>query len=169
MYSYGLAFGIESEQLEDAIHDVFLSLYENDCSLWKSNNKKFYMLTCLKNQIRTMKRRVVNFEEISDNEDYDFMLELSGLEIIEQEEEREAMILKLQMMMNNLTDRQREAIYLRYTNENSFEEISEHFNIKTKTAQKLVYRAIEKLRIGYQSKLTFFALICIFKHIFWGI
>lgn len=164
-----MAFGIDPGLVEDAIQDVFLSLYEGNHSLWESDNKKYYLLACLKNEIRSLKRRSIFTEEIENEDSYDFLLEVSGLDIIEQREEREAVEMKLQKVMNTLTGRQREAIYLRYIKERSFEDISEHFNIKTKAAQKLVYRAIDKMRIVYQAKPAHLILIGVFKHIFWGI
>lgn len=36
LFSYGIAFGISKELLEDAIHDVFLHLYEREHKLWES-------------------------------------------------------------------------------------------------------------------------------------
>ena len=48
LFSYGIAFGISKELLEDAIHDVFLHLYEREHKLWESQNMKFYLLNCLK-------------------------------------------------------------------------------------------------------------------------
>lgn len=166
MYSYGLAFGLDQEQVEDAIHDVFLSLYENDSNLWNSENKKYYLLTCLKNEIRSSKRRVVNFEKIEEINEYDFLLDVSGLELIEEQEEREEIIKTLQEMMNSITGKQREAIYMRYTLNRSFDEISSHFNIKTKTAQKLVYRAIEKLRLNFHIKPVHVLLSFIISQLF---
>jgi DNA-directed RNA polymerase specialized sigma24 family protein len=60
LFSYGIAFGISKELLEDAIHDVFLHLYEREHKLWESQNMKFYLLNCLKNRIRTIKKKEMN-------------------------------------------------------------------------------------------------------------
>ena len=59
LFSYGIAFGISKELLEDAIHDVFLHLYEREHKLWESQNMKFYLLNCLKNRIRTIKKTLI--------------------------------------------------------------------------------------------------------------
>ena len=115
MFSYGIAFGISKELLEDAIHDVFLHLYEREHKLWESQNMKFYLLNCLKNRIRTIKKKEMNTEFLEEGSDnYSFLIEVNGFELIDEEKERAAMQKQLKKMLDSLTDRQREAVYLRY-------------------------------------------------------
>ena len=151
LFSYGMAFGLEKEALEDAIHDVFLHLYEHEHGLWESENIKFYLLNCLKNHILTLQRKKNRLVNIEETEEYHFMVDVEGFESIEAEEERIETIRQLKIMMQSLTDRQREAIYLRFTQNLPFEKVAEILQINTKGAQKLVYRAIDQMR-----KHTFF-------------
>ena len=60
-------------------------------------------------------------------------------------------------MLDSLTDRQREAVYLRYTQGLSYEEIGKLMGIQPKAAQKLVYRAIEQMR-KIQPQIIYFFL-----------
>ena len=48
--------------------------------------------------------------------------------------------------MESLSDRQREAIYLKYTNDFSYEEIAEILNIDVASSRTLIYRSIKKIR-----------------------
>lgn len=146
LFSYGMAFGLEKEELEDAIHDVFLYLYEREHRLWESENIKFYLLNCLKNHIISLQRKKIRLENIEETEEYRFIIDVDGFEAIEAEEERIEAIRRLEKMLQCLTDRQREAIYLRYTQNLSFEKVAEMLHINTKAAQKLVYRAIDQMR-----------------------
>lgn len=92
LFSYGIAFGISKELLEDAIHDVFLHLYEREHKLWESQNMKFYLLNCLKNRIRTIKKKEMNTEFLEEGSDnYSFLIEVNGFELIDEEKERAAM------------------------------------------------------------------------------
>ena len=76
LFSYGIAFGISKELLEDAIHDVFLHLYEREHKLWESQNMKFYLLNCLKNRIRTIKKKEMNTEFLEEGSDnYSILIE----------------------------------------------------------------------------------------------
>lgn len=162
LFSYGMAFGVERELLEDAIQDVFLFLYEHPHHLEGSGNVKFYLLNCLKNRLRSLKRREVNTENLDDTNEYSFLIKVDGFEVIEEEEERIAIARQVEEMLQSLTDRQREAIYLRYMHGLGFDEIAELMGIKTKAAQKLVYRAIDYMRENYPPAVFFF----FFNHFF---
>ena len=71
-------------------------------------------------------------------------------------------------MLDSLTDRQREAVYLRYTQGLSYEEIGKLMGIQPKAAQKLVYRAIEQMR-KIQPQIIYFFLFGYFLLIFVGV
>lgn len=158
LFSYGIAFGISKELLEDAIHDVFLHLYEREHKLWESQNMKFYLLNCLKNRIQTIKKKEMNTEFLEEGSDnYSSLIEVNGFELIDEEKERAAMQKQLKKMLDSLTDRQREAVYLRYTQGLSYEEIGKLMGIQPKAAQKLVYRAIEQMR-KIQPQIIYFFL-----------
>lgn len=148
LFSYGLAFGINKEELEDAIHDVFLHLYEHDHRLWESDNVKAYLLNCLKNRIRMKKRKrdILGHFSNNDEEAYDFLIVVNGFELLESEQERSKQIRILQEMLDSLTPRQREAIYLRYAQGLSYKEIAQLMHIQSTAAQKLVYRALNDMR-----------------------
>ena len=64
---------------------------------------------------------------------------------------------QLKKMLDSLTDRQRESVYLRYTQGLSYEEIGKLMGIQPKAAQKLVYRAIEQMR-KIQPQIIYFFL-----------
>ena len=57
LFSYGIAFGISKELLEDAIQDVFLYLYEREHKLLESQNMKFYLLNCLKTEFGPLRKK----------------------------------------------------------------------------------------------------------------
>ena len=59
--------------------------------------------------------------------------------------------------MGELSDRQREAIYLRYVSGLSYEELSEVLQLNYQSARNLIHRGIEKLRkIYYEESLSLF-------------
>ena len=163
LYSYGMAFGIGKEELEDCVQDVFLYLYEHDCRLWESDNIKAYLLKCLKNRILIEKRRNILLEEFTEDKVEDeFTIEVNGFELIMDEKEQMEKIQRLQEMLNALTPRQREAIYLRYTQGLSYEEVGRVMGIQPTAAQKLVYRAIEEMRNRHPQMLCWL-LLCLMQ------
>ena len=53
---------------------------------------------------------------------------------------------KVKDMLDNISNTQREAVYLRYIAEMNYSEISDKLNIKQESARKLIYRAIKSLK-----------------------
>jgi RNA polymerase sigma factor (sigma-70 family) len=147
LYSYGKAFGIEEDMIIDIIHDVFLHIFEHNHLLQEDEHLKFYLLKSLKNRIISLNRNQIHTESIDDiDEGYEFTVSVNAIDEIEEQEIRETLIRKTEMMMECLTNRQREAIYLHFKQELDYDEIAVLLNMTTKGVRKLVYRAIERLR-----------------------
>lgn len=148
MYSYGMALGVEEDTLHDLIHDVFLHLFEHQNEIQEGENEKYYLLRCLKNRLISVQRKKIDFEELPATDHYPFLMTVSGLEIEEEEERLEVSSL-IENMMQCLTGRQREAIYLRYMQELEYDEIAVLLGLTTKSTRKLVYRALDHIREEY--------------------
>ena len=67
---------------------------------------------------------------------------------IEDEEERRNYEKEVENLLNLLTNKQREVIYLRFIKALSIQEISEILNITPKSVRKMIYRAIERMQQG---------------------
>ena len=149
MYSYGKALGVDDDALYDLIHDVFLHFFEHQNEIVDNDNVKYYLFRCLKNRMISEKRKEVTMEDIDESDDYLFSITVSGLDYIEEEEERKEIAEQIENMLCSLTGRQREAIYLRYMQELEYDEIAVLLNLTTKGTRKLIYRAIERMREQY--------------------
>lgn len=158
MYSYGKALGVDDEALYDLIHDVFLHFFEHRNEIFDNDNVKYYLFRCLKNRMISEKRKEITMEEIDESDDYVFSIAVSGLDYIEEEEERKEIAEQIENMLCSLTGRQREAIYLRYMQELEYEEIAVLLNLTPKGTRKLIYRAIERMREQYGPTLFYFFL-----------
>ena len=67
---------------------------------------------------------------------------------MEDEEERRNYEKEVESLLNLLTNKQREVIYLRFIKALSIQEISEILNITPKSVRKMIYRAIERMQQG---------------------
>lgn len=149
LFSYGTALGIEKGLLQDIIHDVFLHLFEHQNLISEHENLKYYLFRCLKNRLIDIKRKEVTFESIDEADDQAFSIKVTGLELIEEEEERINVSSQIEQMLQSLTGRQREAVYLRFMQELEYDEIAVLLDITPKGARKLIYRAIDHMRELY--------------------
>ena len=67
----------------------------------------------------------------------------------------------LQNAMNELTARQREAIYLKYVTGLSYEELSAVMNLSYQASRNLIYHGIDRLRKAISNKALFLlSIIC---------
>lgn len=160
MYSYGMSFNINKETVLDAIHDVFLHIIEKKSNIDLNANAKFYLLISLRNRLFSIKRKEISVQSIDDTENLNFSLIISKLgDIIEDENDKEDLISEIEGILNELTNRQREVIYLRYMQSLSYEEIAEILHITPKATRKLNYRALAQIKERYGDKMLILILL----------
>ena len=163
LYSYGLYLGFDSETCKDAIQDVFMKLYSSRHSISNISNQESFLFRSLKNRLIDIARKNKNELDI-DQSHGAFAIEVTILDDIIDRERANILKEKVTSMLNNLSDTQREAVYLRYISEMEYSEISKKLNIKPESARKLMHRAIKALReqnIEEISEATLFSIIII--------
>ena len=145
LFSYGTGLGFAKEDIEDSMQEIFCNLYLNHSKIHEINNLKFYLLRALKNRLLNVSQasRTQNF---IDMENVDFYTEVTVLDDLIDAEDRTAIQKKIQSYLDELTARQREAIYLRYIEDLDYEEIAELMNMSVPSARNLVFKAIKQLR-----------------------
>jgi len=145
LYAFGLSFHAKTELIEDAIHDIFVDIYTHRQNLAKVDNLKFYFLAAFRNRLFFLIKKeshILEFTEndMPENEEKDFQ-DLW----IEKEEAAEKELL-VKRLLSELNPNQREAIYLRYVEGMSCDEIAQLKNINYQSAKNIIHRAIVKLK-----------------------
>lgn len=165
LYSYALHLGFDEQTAMDAIHDVFYKLCTQHSSLNEINNLKSYLFRSLRNRLIDMKR--VNKEDttpLTAQEEMQDVLPFQLHVTVEDElilkEDAEEIRQKVEKVLNQLTDRQREIVYLRYIREQSYEEIAEIMQISVPACRNLISKSISKLK---ESSLTISLLLLVVK------
>ncbi len=145
LYSYGTGLGFAKEDIEDSMQEVFCNLYLNHSKINGINNLKFYLLRALKNRLLNVFQasKTQNFIDV---ENEDFYTDVTILDDLIEAEDRVAIQKKIQSYLDELTGRQREAIYLRYIEDLDYEEIAELMNMTVPSVRNLVFKAIKQLR-----------------------
>lgn len=161
LYSYALHLGFDEQTAMDAIHDVFYKLCTHHSSLKEINNLKSYLFRALRNRLIDIKRisREDNAppqEEIQ--ETLPFQLHVTIEDEFIMKEDAEEICRKVENVLNRLTGRQREIVYLRYIREQSYEEIAEIMQISVPACRNLVSKSINKLK---ESSLTIALLLLV--------
>ena len=131
LFAYGIAFGVE----KDFVIEIL-------------GSPKSYLFSALKNKIITSLRKQANWLSLDEEVEYNFKIEVDAEALMEDEEERRNYEKEVENLLNLLTNKQREVIYLRFIKALSIQEISEILNITPKSVRKMIYRAIERMQQG---------------------
>lgn len=145
LFAYGKGFNLGDDELQDVLHDLFLYLLLNPTVFNGIINIKAFLIRCLKNRILDILKRPYNFTDINGCE-LPFSIQVDILEELIDQENAANIQKQIELLLNSLTPRQREAIYLRYMQNLSFEEIAVILNLTHKGSRKLVARAMDSMR-----------------------
>ncbi len=144
LLNYGLRFNKDDEEVKDCIQILFMNIWERKAFLGNSDSIRNYLLASLRRLI--LKRAKANPMTIAlDDDESLFHVELSvEMKMIHDQTLKEN-VLSLQNAIQNLPARQKEALYLRFYNDQSFGEIALIMNISTRAVYKLIYKALDAL------------------------
>jgi RNA polymerase sigma factor (sigma-70 family) len=144
LYRYGMKFTTDEELVKDCVQDLFLKIHQNRAELPDVDNYAFYLFKLLKNMIIDAFRQQEKIVYISPQElpfHAEFVYERS-----EPDDAGDEIKERFEQVISLLSDRQKEAIYLRYQAEMSYEEISQLLGINYQSARNLIHRSIEKIK-----------------------
>lgn len=147
LLNYGVRFYRDKEFVKDSVHDLFVEIWNRREHLSDVVSVKSYLLQALRKNIIRESGRLKWFreaDEISEklNFDVEFNIETH---FISRGIETET-LQKLQMELDKLTKRQREAIFLRFTQDLPYEEIASIMAINYRSVINLIHEAIKSIR-----------------------
>jgi RNA polymerase sigma factor (sigma-70 family) len=146
LYNYGAKFSDDSTLVEDCIQELFIKLIRNKQNLAIPDSVKSYLFKALRSYLFDKIKKIKKYPLQDISESMEFHLEpYHEVEIIKQEE-YSALQIKMQHAIDQLTPRQREAIFLKYQEGFSYPEIAEMMTLTQKATYKLVGRGIGVLR-----------------------
>lgn len=146
LFDYGCRFTIDKDLVKDCIQEVFCTLIRTRKNLSETNNVRLYLLKSLKRRIIRDTKSASNESRLLNDQDYSFDLHWSENlddQLNELDDEKRQLIAEA---MQSLTDRQKEAIYLRFNRGLEYEEISSLLSLNYQSSRALIHRAVEKLR-----------------------
>ena len=147
LYTYGYKWLRNSTLVEDCIQDLFIKLMRNRENLALPNSVRNYLFTSLRMMaLDKLKGRSYDVLFLDEEHGKDFPLEWSFDEEMIRNEEDKIRYRRLQEALDTLTPRQREAIFLRYIQGISYEEVSGILELSPKATYKLVARALASLK-----------------------
>ncbi len=148
LFDYGLNFTQDRDLIQDHIHDVFVNLYKYRKKIKETDNIRYYLFKTLKHSLlKELKQsqKVAHPEHLEHPSDY----EKSSEDILIEKDTKTQRKEQIQQALSSLSDRQREALFLKFYLERTYDEICQIMNINNQSARNLIHRGLEKLRESY--------------------
>lgn len=148
LYDYGIRVVSEEEIVKDSIQELFLRLWNGHKNLSKASSVEAYLLLSLRRILLRSKQRLYKKAEYNKVYlDEAFSTSFSPEDIIINEQllkERKSQLINA---VNQLNNRQKETLFLRYYHGLSNTEISEIMDINIQSVSNHLTRAISCLRL----------------------
>jgi RNA polymerase sigma factor (sigma-70 family) len=147
LHRYGRRFSLDESVVNDCLHDVFVEIWQKRAQLSPEvSNIRFYLIKSLRNRLlRTLEnqKKVVLSDEMSA---YNFDFEPAHDVILIQNEVEKQSYDQLNQAIDTLSARQREALFLRFHQNLSYDEIANIMAVEQQSAYNLIFRGVEALR-----------------------
>ena len=157
LYNYGMRISHNEELTRDCIQDLFAKLWAGDSKIIDAKEPKTYMFKVLRNNIIDALKQNAVFIEEHDTELYDPIL--AGEDLVLNKELTEERSEQLKQAIEQLSNRQKEIIYLRFYNGLSYEEIAEVTSIKYQSIRNIFSSSLKILR----KKLLMIGIVILFS------
>ncbi len=147
LLAYGLKFSPDPSLVEDAVHDLFVDLWKQRATLGENDHIRRYLLVALRRRVvRQLEKRRKWDNELAPADQLEFEADLAIDEVLVEQELAGERADALKKAFKALSARQKEAIFLRYFQEMSYQDISTIMEINYQSVRNLVFSGIAALR-----------------------
>ena len=146
MFNYGYKMAGDREMVKDAIQELFIEIWQNRHRLGDTDSIKYYLYKSLRRKVTRMQSRSENIlfrrftdadvREVSPSQEYIIINEQLSLQ-------RKEMVAS---MLDKLSRRQKEAMYLRYFDELSCDQIAMIMQLSKQGVYNLIHHALAELK-----------------------
>lgn len=146
LINYGFRITKNENLIEDAVQELFISIWNNRTNLSEVNEVKFYLFRSLKNRILRQLERDI-FDKSEDIDVYlDFLNSISEEQKKIDSEQFDANLDTLQRAIAHLPIRQQEVINLKYYHDFTLDEIAKLMDVNKQSVSNLLFRSYAILR-----------------------
>lgn len=143
LFQFGSKFSTDRDLLEDCIQELFVELWQNKTQT-DVRSVKAYLFKALKYKLFRALQKKSGLALTTINEDTGFEFSHETLLISKQESDEKST--KVIAAMRELSNRQKEIIYLKFYQELTYEEVSEIMGINYQAARNLFHHSVKALR-----------------------
>lgn len=141
LFSFGMVYSGDKEYVKDCIHDLFFELFKYRKNLSETNSIRNYLFKSLKRKVRSKQKGRLQLIYTAESLEWNDSGEGDGGEDPLQDD-----IQKLAKAIQQLPERQQEALNLRFIVELPYSEVASIMDISLESVRTLVYRSVKTLR-----------------------
>jgi RNA polymerase sigma factor (sigma-70 family) len=146
LYHYGLKFTQNRTLIEDSIQELFFELLKNRRTIGQTSHILRYLMKSFRFKLFRILNHEKRYDHRNEGEDYVFDITFSIEHDMIVKDSRDQRAEAFSRALGNLTPRQKEAIYLKFTIELEYNEICEIMDLNLESCRNLIYRAIKALK-----------------------
>lgn len=161
LYNYGSKFSADKDLIKECIQELFVNIWTRRDFISNPADVKNYLFKSFRLSIFKKAALISKNEEYLETENYPFSVSLNIEDDIIGREKNDALKIRLEHTISTLTNRQKEAIFLKFYENLSYEEIAEVMGISVKATYKLMARSLTFLRenLSKDDLLILFAVV----------
>lgn len=146
LFCYGKKFTGDNELIKDTIQDLFFDLIRTREKLGETDNIKFYLIASFRRKLfKNLQKQILSNDSESEKKIEAEIVYSVEHDFIGKEEltHREKIVRKA---LKELSPKQREILFYRFTCDFEYEQICEIMSLKYDSARKQVFRALKSLK-----------------------
>ena len=156
---YGNSFLPFPEKVQDCVQDVFTDIWIYRHKLNDAVVVKAYLLSCVRKRILRSQERDRVFRLSTSVDSIKFLFDFSIEHHLIADEITADKVKRLNQLINDLPSRQKEALYLRYNQELTVDQIANMLDINYQSANNLLHRALLCLRKDWKGTVSVIFLL----------
>lgn len=156
---YGNSLSHFSDKVQDCVQDVFTDVWVYRQTLNDSVVVKAYLLSSVRKRIARLQERERIFRKTTSVDSIQFLLDFSVEHQLIVDESTAEKVLHLNKLLNDLPSRQKEALYLRYHQGLSVEQIADMLEVNYQSANNLLHRALLNLRKEWKGNISLLLIL----------
>jgi len=154
LYNYCRKYTNDTALVEDIIQDLFVTLLERKDFLSDTDNIRFYLFSSIRRRLfKTLNNREFKVTDLFSNDNPAFHLD-QGVEPNYGNDDEENRFQKLLISsLNNLGERQKEMIYLKYYSGLNCKEIADILGVSYQTTRNTLCTALSNIRKDFEDEM----------------
>uniref|UniRef100_UPI0032163938 RNA polymerase sigma factor n=1 Tax=uncultured Draconibacterium sp. TaxID=1573823 RepID=UPI0032163938 len=165
LLNFGMKYSANRFLVEDSIQNIFVDLLKKQPELVPVENIRFYLIKALRNQISYDQRKNKKLTVIAEPSEMDFRITYATENALISKDRDEIQAKFLKMVTETLTDRQKEALYLKFNCGFDYVEIAEIMQISVESARTIIYRTLKTIKKTFGNNKYSSVIFWVFKSV----